>query len=65
LACWRRSLPLPVSLKRFLAPLWVFIFGMGTDLLTYPQTRSAVLSCSRPCGRRAGCLLPEENLRQL
>jgi hypothetical protein len=25
-------------LKRFLAPLWVFIFGMGTDLLTYPQT---------------------------
>jgi hypothetical protein len=26
-------LPLPVSLKRFLAPLWVFIFGMETDLL--------------------------------
>jgi hypothetical protein len=41
-------LPLPVSLKRFLAPLWVFIFGMGTDLLTFPQAGPAALSRSRP-----------------
>jgi hypothetical protein len=58
-------LPLPVSLKRFLAPLWVFIFGMGTDLLTYPQAGPAVLSRSCPWGRRAGCGLPEADLRQL
>jgi hypothetical protein len=57
-------LPLPVSLKRFLAPLWVFIFGMGTDLLTYPQTRSAVHSCSRPSGRHAGCLPPDIAVRR-
>jgi hypothetical protein len=27
--CRARSLPLPVLRKRFLAPEWVFIFGMG------------------------------------
>jgi hypothetical protein len=27
-ACLPRSLPLAVFLKRFLAPEWVFIFGM-------------------------------------
>ena len=26
-----RSLPLAVRLKRFLAPEWVFIFGIGAD----------------------------------
>jgi hypothetical protein len=29
----RRSLPLAVTLKRFFAPLCVFIFGMCHDLL--------------------------------
>jgi hypothetical protein len=37
-------------LKRFLAPLWVFIFGMGTDLLTFPQTMSAVFRAAAPAG---------------
>ena len=27
--CRPRTLPLAVSLKRFLAPEWVFIFGMA------------------------------------
>src|SRR5664279_3297175 len=27
-ACSRMTLPVPVRRKRFLAPLWVFIFGM-------------------------------------
>src|SRR6476660_2666067 len=49
-ACWRRSLPLPVSLKRFLAPLWVFIFGMGTDLLTYPQKSLQLFRAATPAG---------------
>jgi hypothetical protein len=44
------SFPLPVSLKRFLAPLWVFIFGMGTDLLLVagagaPGVRHRVDAC--------------------
>ena len=29
-ACRPRTLPVAVSLKRFLAPEWVFIFGMAT-----------------------------------
>src|SRR5829696_2897315 len=28
-ACRRRSLPVPVTLKRLAAPRWVFIFGIG------------------------------------
>jgi hypothetical protein len=53
------SLPLPVSLKRFLAPLWVFIFGMGTDLLTYPPALP-VVRVQQPIESLAGVQLGPE-----
>ena len=39
----RLTLPLPVSLKRFLAPEWVFCFGIAAVLLTFiPRHNSGV-----------------------
>src|SRR3954451_6382200 len=39
LACSRRSLPLPVTLKRFFAPLCVFIFGTSVSSLIRADAR--------------------------
>ena len=45
------DLPVPVTLKRFSAPLWVFIFGIGTlssyfgariIVMDFPSTRPAL-----------------------
>jgi hypothetical protein len=46
-------------LKRFLAPLWVFIFGMGTDLLTYPPALP-VVRVQQPIESLAGVQLGPE-----
>jgi hypothetical protein len=35
-ACIRRSLPDPVTLKRFFAPEWVLFFGISSLLLLVP-----------------------------
>ena len=47
-ACWRITLPVAVSLKRFCAPLWVFNFsliflGFGNSILQFPLL-SVILS---------------------
>src|SRR5688500_3057428 len=59
-ACSRMTLPVPVRRKRFFAPLCVFIFGMGADLLRVAcvsgRTWSVVpgaLASGRVTGRRS------------
>ena len=48
------TFPLPVMLKRFVAPLWVFIFGMA--LLAYFGVRIIVIDL--PSNRPALSILP-------
>src|SRR5690554_2945475 len=51
-ACRRRYLPEPVTLMRFLAPLWVFIFGMVVSFLfTRGRCFLLLLLGRRPPGR--------------
>ena len=57
LICRRRSLPVPVTLKRFLAPLWVFILGIGFSLRRVgrpvsPRWRSSSVSVASRGRRR-------------
>src|SRR6185312_13276677 len=61
-ACSRMTLPVPVSRKRFLAPLCVFIFGMVADLLrVVPGVRGGTRrskggAALRPGSLRCRCL---------
>src|SRR3954447_15603991 len=49
-ACRARTLPFEVSLKRFFAPEWVFIFGMRRPL---KQTRAGLTGSARRLPLRA------------
>jgi hypothetical protein len=40
-------LPVPVSLKRFAVPLWVFIFGMVAVVSSVSAPGGAFLTCVR------------------
>src|SRR5690606_38980918 len=53
LAFWRISLPLPVTLMRFLIPLWVFIFGMAA-LVLLALRRAQTLLLGRSCSSLVG-----------
>src|SRR5690606_5625467 len=52
-ACCFLSLPVPVILKRFLAPEWVFCFGISLSFVVLPA-RAGV--SSRACGSLWGLL---------
>src|SRR3954454_9957448 len=53
-ACSRMTLPVPVRRKRFFAPLCVFIFGMGADLLRVAYAGGRTWSVG-PGGSRLPC----------
>src|SRR3954452_20429049 len=59
-ACSRMTLPVPVRRKRFFAPLCVFIFGMGADLLRVARV-SGRTWCVGPGARASSRSLPADH----
>src|SRR6476661_3945713 len=59
-ACSRMTLPVPVRRKRFFAPLCVFIFGMGADLLRVARVSGRTWSVG-PGARASGGSLPADH----
>src|SRR5690349_15466822 len=53
-ACCFISFPLPVSLKRFLAPEWVFCFGISSSFVSHPAGRESVSRDAGVCGGLLG-----------
>lgn len=51
-----RSLPLPVTLTRFLVPLWVFCFGILSSFCVSHATHTTPCTClaATPCRARGG-----------